>query len=68
MIVVDQKVRFDVFADVKDAVERMSLMVTGTVYDVNYAHRVFHVVYNAGNTEQLASFNFCDIGTKVQVL
>ena len=68
MVVVNQQVRFDAFQDMKFSIEKQSLIVTGTVYAVNYAHKVFHVVYYAGNTEQRTSFNFCDIGEKVQVV
>ena len=65
MITVDQLVKFDVFQDVKGD-ER--LMVTGTVYGVNYAHKVFHVSYFIGGVEMHTSFKFCDIGTKVRVV
>lgn len=68
MVVVDQQVRFDAFEDIKDVREKMRLVVTGTVYAVNYAHNVFHVAYHIGNRELRTSFNFCDIGTKVQVV
>lgn len=68
MVVVDQRVVFDAFDGLKDAVEKLSLMVTGTVYMVNYKHRVFHVVYHVGTKEMRTSFKFCDIGDKVKVL
>lgn len=68
MVVVDQKVRFDAFAYAQAGKEELSFIVTGTVYDVNYGHKVFHVVYYIGNIEQRTSFKFCDIGQKVQIL
>lgn len=67
MVVVDQHVRFDAFQDVVGGVEKHSLMVTGTVYKVNYAHKVFHVVYLVGDKEQRTSFKFFDIGKKVDI-
>ena len=68
MVTVDQKVRFDAFNGIKDGNETMSLIVTGTVYAVNYAHKVFHVVYTIGENKMRTSFNFCDIGKKVEVV
>lgn len=68
MITVDQQVRFDAFADMKQGIEKIRHMVTGTVYEVNYEHKVFHVVYNSGSTKMRTSFKFCDIGTKVRVV
>ena len=68
MIVVDQKVRFDAYGYVSGGVEKLSLSVTGTVVGVNYAHQVFHVVFDSGITKQRTSFKFCDIGTRVQVV
>ena len=65
MVVIDQQVRFDVFDHEKNT---ESLVVTGTVVGVNYAHKVFHVVCEVGGTEQRTSFKFCDIGTRVQVV
>ena len=67
MITVDQQVRFDALQDIK-GVDKQTLMVTGTVYGVNYAHKVFHVVYIIDGIEQRTSFKFCDIGTKVRVV
>jgi hypothetical protein len=67
MVVVDQQVRFDAMVYVKN-LESEPLMVIGTVCAVNYAHKVFHVVYNAGGTMQRTSFRFSDIGDKVQVV
>jgi hypothetical protein len=65
MVVVDQKVRFDAFQyDKNDE----TLEVTGTVYAVNYEHKVFHVVYCIDGRELRTSFKFCDIGTKVKVV
>lgn len=68
MVVVDAKVRFDAFADYKGGLEKIPLWVTGTVYAVNYEHKVFHVVYTVGGVTQRTSFKFCDIGEKVQVV
>ncbi len=68
MITVDQKVQFDVFRDVKDRIQTAPYMATGTVYAVNYGHRVFHVVYDLEGTEMRTSFNFCDIGEKVHII
>lgn len=67
MVFVDQRVRFDAFAPIKGGLETNSLMVTGTVYGVNYEHRVFHVVYRIGDNEQRTSFKFSDIGSKVHI-
>ena len=67
MVVVDQVVRFDAFAYVSGGLEKHTLMVTGTVYEVNYAHKVFHVAYKIGGIEQRTSFKFCDIGNKVHI-
>ena len=67
MVVVDQLVRFDAFEYVKGGSDKQTLMVTGTVYEVNYAHKVFHVAFEIGGTEQRTSFKFCDIGKKVKV-
>ena len=67
MVVVEQKVRFDVFKDIK-MVDRTPCIVTGTVYDVNYAHKVFHVEYEMAGTKQRTSFKFSDIGEKVRVV
>ena len=68
MVVVEQRVRFDAFENVKTGIERLSLMVTGIVYEVNYEHKVFHVAYTVGKNELRTSFKFCDIGTKVRVV
>lgn len=68
MITVDQRVRFDAFQDVGNPAEKISNIVTGTVYEVNYAHKVFHVAYLIGGLEMHTSFKFCDIGTKVRVV
>ena len=68
MIVVDQKVQFDVFQDCRPAAGTTPLIVTGTVYGVNYANKVFHVSYFIGSKEMYTSFKFCDIGEKVQVV
>ena len=65
MVVVDQHVRFDVFADAKCDHEMRAFVVTGTVYEVNYAHQVFHVAYSMWGKELRTSFKFCDIGNKV---
>jgi hypothetical protein len=67
MVVIDDKVRFDAFAYASGGMNKPSLMVTGTVYEVNYAHKVFHVEYYIGDTKQRTSFKFCDIGSKVHV-
>ena len=67
MVVVDQLVRFDAFGQVSGGTEKHPLMVTGTVYEVNYAHKVFHVAYKIGGVEQRTSFKFCDIGDKVEI-
>jgi hypothetical protein len=67
MVTVDQRVRFDAFADAKASTDKIAMMVTGTVYAVNYGHKVFHVVYNIGGTKQRTSFKFCDIGSKVHI-
>lgn len=68
MVTVGDNVQFDVFLDMKTSIREEAAIVIGTVYAVNYKHKVFHVVYYAGNTEQRISFNFCDIGEKVQVV
>lgn len=68
MVVVDQQVRFDAFVDYKGALEKIPLWVTGTVYAVNYKHKVFHIVYYIGDIAQRTSFKFCDIGEKVWVV
>ena len=65
MVVVNQHVRFDAFEYTKN---EQPLMVTGTVYGVNYAHKVFHVLYHIGSKEYRTSFKFCDIGTSVWVV
>ena len=67
MITVDQRVRFDVFQDIKASTDKVPLIATGTVYGVNYAHKVFHVSYFIGSKEMHTSFKFCDIGTKVHI-
>ena len=68
MVAVDDKVRFDAFADMKQGIEKIVHKVTGTVYEVNYEHKVFHVVYPSGGRMLRTSFKFCDIGTKVRVV
>lgn len=68
MVVVDQKVRFNAFEFVRSDMDTQSIIVTGTVYSVNYAHRVFHVVYYIDGIAQRTSFNFCDIGKSVRVV
>lgn len=67
MVVVDQLVQFDAFGHVSGGTEKLPLIVTGTVYEVNYAHKVFHVAYKIGGIEQRTSFKFCDIGEKVHI-
>ena len=68
MVVIDQQVEFDAFGYVSGGLEKQTLIVTGTVYQVNYAHQVFHVVYDIGGAEQRTSFKFCDIGNRVRVI
>jgi hypothetical protein len=61
-------VRFDAFEYDAGGTEKQSLMVTGTVYAVNYSHKVFHVSYNIDGNELRTSFKFCEIGKKVRVV
>ena len=68
MIVVDQKVQFDAFGFMSGSIAKVSLIVTGTVVGVNYAHQVFHVVFDSGIVSQRSSFKFCDIGKTVRVV
>ena len=68
MVVVDDKVRFDAFDYVCGGLEKHSLWVTGTVYGVNYSHKVFHVEYRIAGSVFRTSFKFCDIGKKVRVV
>lgn len=42
--------------------------VTGTIIFVNWEHRVFFVEYYAGDTRQVETFQFFDIGKSVKIL
>lgn len=68
MVVVDQLVRFDAFAHMSGGTDKQTCKVTGRVYGVNYAHKIFHVTYYLGDVEQRTSFKFCEIGDKVRVV
>ena len=68
MVAVDQIVLFDAFEHLKAGPEKQSLPVTGTVYEVNYSHKVFHVFYKVQGQALRTSFNFSDIGSKVKVV
>ncbi len=65
MITIDQKVRFDAVQDA--GFNHEPLMVTGTVFAVNYGHKVFHVVYDFGGVQLRTSFKFCEIGSQVTI-
>lgn len=45
MIAIDAKVRFDAFCYEDNGVKHTPVMVNGTVYAVNYAHKTFHCEY-----------------------
>lgn len=67
MVKVNQRAMFDVFENMNCTNDKKRAMVTGTVFSVNYNHKVFHVEYKMGNTVQRTSFKFCDIGEKVHI-
>lgn len=68
MVLVDQQVLFNPFGFVLSDLAMHDMELTGTVYEVNYAHRVFHIVYYIDGVEQRTSFKFSDIGEKVKIL
>ncbi len=67
MVMIDQAVVFDAFEHMTGGMDKQSLPVVGTVYAVNYGHKVFHVAYDVQGVEQRTSFKFCDIGERVKI-
>ena len=67
MIMIDDKVRFDPFRELKGfgVEDNRGNYVTGTVVMFNYAHKWFSVEY--GCPAMRTSFKFCDIGSVVKV-
>ncbi len=41
--------------------------ITGTIFLVNWEHRVFWVEYESGGTRQVEAFQFWDIGKTVKL-
>lgn len=70
MIGEGMKVRFiPAFAQSKidDEAERRRKTVTGTIFMVNWEHRLFWVEFECGGTRQVESFQFMDIGQAVSI-
>lgn len=71
MISVGAKVRFCPACDIgmnDTPEERAEKKITGTVFYVNRDHSVFWAEYAAGNTRQVESFKFVDIGKAVKII
>lgn len=67
MILIDDKVVFDPFAEVTGfaSEDNRGNFIEGTVVYVNYEHEWFSVEY--GDPKMRTSFKFCDIGKAVKV-
>ena len=68
MIAIDAKVRFYAFCYEDNGLKHTPVMVNGTVYAVNYAHKTFHCEYEFEGVKMRQSFKFNDIGKVVKIV
>lgn len=69
MIIVGDTVQFDPFKEIMGfgSEDNRGKFVTGTVVEVNYAHKWFSVEYSCGGVKQRTSFHFCQLGKDVRL-